>query len=637
MKFQSDAELVTQCLEGDRSAFWQLAEKHKGSVYALAYSKLLNWSDAEDVTHEVLLRAYDRLGQVKFPDHFRAWILRITSRCAKDYLRSSQKEKPMDVSELLREKASFMLEQDRFEWKEDMERIVTQALEALPEDLRTPVVMFYMEDVSHRQIAHSLGISPRNVEVRIRRARQHLRDYFRRFGLEEDCHELLHAHCTAYPLAPDFLSRLMQSIRQLPIPSIPSSQFPVTRWLPYVFAGGTMILGFFAGQRSFNPTDFALPSPSGHPTIVLLEETGTPVRLEIRLQGILGYSRYGHRTIPLPDGGVLVAKGTGMENRDLANCEIYDPQSASFEMVASFQQTHGVGFTATVLSNGDVLFAGGRREMQYISLAEVLDSDRHQYVPVGELNHRRADHTATLLQDGQVLIAGGASSGNYFAHTTAELYDPRTRSFRLLPTPMYSRRQLHTATLLDDGRVLIVGGVEGTGDGYAGPALQASELYDPQTRQFHETGSLNVSRHLHTATSLQDGRVLILGGSSSSITGGQVRSTAELYDPRTGQFTLAGMMRYPREGHTATLLPDGSVLIVGGRYCDPRGVHYVSEIERFDPATCQFVIVGELNFPRYHHTATFTQDGDILVIGGLSEADTPVGQVELVRVVEEGI
>jgi phosphatidylserine/phosphatidylglycerophosphate/cardiolipin synthase-like enzyme len=123
---------------------------------------------------------------------------------------------------------------------------------------------------------------------------------------------------------------------------------------------------------------------------------------------------------------------------------------------------------------------------------------------------------------------------------------------------MSTARYGQTATLLADGRVLIVGGADGS------TVLASAELYDPATGTFSPTGSLTTARYNHTATLLADGRVLIVGGGSISNGAGAVLASAELYDPKTSSFSPTGTMSTGRYDHTATLLADGQVLIVGG-------------------------------------------------------------------------
>jgi Galactose oxidase, central domain len=164
-------------------------------------------------------------------------------------------------------------------------------------------------------------------------------------------------------------------------------------------------------------------------------------------------------------------------------------------------------------------------------------------------------HTATLLQNATVLIVGGALTSASDPIATAEVYDPATGIFTMTGA-MVTAREQHTATLLVDGRVLIVGGTTSTGTGDSHPTTTV-EVYDPSTGSFSATGSMTEARTFHTATLLPSGKVLVAGG-------GDENSTAEVYDPATGSFSTTGGIEIGRAGHTATLLPNGSVLVAGG-------------------------------------------------------------------------
>ena len=143
-----------------------------------------------------------------------------------------------------------------------------------------------------------------------------------------------------------------------------------------------------------------------------------------------------------------------------------------------------------------------------------------------------------------------------------------------------------TSTLLLDGRVLIVGGFGGP-YAYPSSAVATAELWDPETESFRATGSMAGARVGHSATLLEDGRVLVIGGAGP----GTDDATAELWDPVTGQFTAAGLMRFGRRGHAAALTGDGRVFVLGGAGSDGtgRGLY-----ELWDPATSRFDGEGTL-------------------------------------------
>ncbi|TMD25994.1 MAG: hypothetical protein E6I94_11060 [Chloroflexi bacterium] len=182
----------------------------------------------------------------------------------------------------------------------------------------------------------------------------------------------------------------------------------------------------------------------------------------------------------------------------------------------------------------------------------------------GKMAIRRRGETATVLPDGHVLVAG-SMPGDPVLSASAELYD--SISGRWTETgSMHAPRVLgHSATLLPDGRVLVAGGGQ-VGAGYY-PGQSSAELYDPGTGTWTETGNMAVARSSHSATLLPDGKVLVAGGTTSVLSGPPYyRATreAELYDPVTGTWTATGSMKLGRWAPTAALLPGGNVLVVGG-------------------------------------------------------------------------
>ncbi|WP_429448949.1 kelch repeat-containing protein [Paraburkholderia sp. 40] len=308
--------------------------------------------------------------------------------------------------------------------------------------------------------------------------------------------------------------------------------------------------------------------------------------------------RYRHTATLLSDGRVLVAAGSNGKSLSLA--ELYDPASDKWSPTGNLtdaRQSH----TATLLPGGKVLVAGGsisNGKGTSLPTAELYDPIAGKWTETGEMSQARDLHTATLLPDGRVLVAGGEAPGG--AQSSVELYDPVNGAW-LQTGFLNEARDAHTATLLPNGRVLVAGG-----DGKAG-ALASAELYDPATGKWSETGSMTQAREQHTATLLTDGRVLVAGGEGNA----GAMSSAELYDPATGTWSHTGGMSQAREDHAAVLLANGKVLATAG----------IAQLDLFsdelyDPATGNWSQTDSLGLSRDSHTATRLSDGRVLVAGG---------------------
>jgi len=269
--------------------------------------------------------------------------------------------------------------------------------------------------------------------------------------------------------------------------------------------------------------------------------------------------------------------------------------------------------TATLLPCGEVLLTGGERISEGVAVPLASTQLYHpaigRWQRIARMNHTHFNHTATLLPSGEVLVAGGVGCGEACSPGRpgpAELYDPTTGTWTDTGS-LATARWFHTATLLPNGQVLVAGGEKG---GRPHLIVDTAELYDPATGMWRATGSMTTGRYLHTATLLPNGLVLVAG---SAQPGGSLAS-AELYDPATGVWAATGSMTTRRMLHTATLLPNGQVLVAGG--FREFLVTWLSSAELYDPVTGVWTPTGSMTTARGEHTATLLPNGQVLVAGG---------------------
>ena len=322
-----------------------------------------------------------------------------------------------------------------------------------------------------------------------------------------------------------------------------------------------------------------------------------------------------------------------LDGRILSSAESFDETTGAFSP-AGVMGTARMGYTATELNNGKVLVAGGLdNHDNVLDTAELYDPAARKFFAVATpMSDRRMFHTATLLLSGKVLITGGATNLSGDTTNSADIYDPASNSFTPATFPMDHQRAAHTATLFTTGpaagKVLITGGVGGSSFFFKD---SSAELYDPVSQQFVLlSGFMNEPRSMHTATLLDDGNVLLAGGFSGTVAvsggllsgaSGLISNSAETFDPTTGEFTCVNgfnndalrcnqSMTVARAAQTATLLASGPkphrVLITGGIGATDPAAHgkSLASAELFNPAGGTFTATPPMSIARSLHTAT---------------------------------
>lgn len=311
-----------------------------------------------------------------------------------------------------------------------------------------------------------------------------------------------------------------------------------------------------------------------------------------------------HAAVALPDGSVLFIGGcvrNGCETGPAsASVDRYDPTNGGIVEAGRLSGPR-TGAAAAALGDGTVLIAGGWGGRALTSLIERFDTAQGASRPVGDMTAAQTC-AAIPLGGGRTLIVG---------ESTIEVFDETDNNIHLL-TDQSRYSNIGTATLLNSGKVLIIGG------GALGSSPRAAaHLFDPETGSFEETGELAAARWKHAAVKLSDGRVLVIGGSDARDRDGKIRMI-EVYDPANGAFSIVGETleaRYKIEG-SALRLGDGRVLVAGGG----------SWPEIIDPVTWKSQALREAAFDAAFNfaSAVMLANGDVLAAGGYSERSIDV-------------
>ena len=319
--------------------------------------------------------------------------------------------------------------------------------------------------------------------------------------------------------------------------------------------------------------------------------------------GTMNVARISHSATLLSNGEVLVAGGenSSLAGTPLSSAELYNPATGSWTLTGSMN-TAREGHQAVLLASGEVLIAGGTNASGTLASAELYDASTGTWAATGSMNTARSGFSLTLLQNGKALAVQG---------TSAELYDPSAGAWTTTGSPPNAVGGPNA--LLQDGQVLAIGETINT----------PSAVYDPSTDTWSATGSTG-STILDTITArLLSGEVLTTGG---FVSGNRAYSTAAQYDPSTGQFTLEnGPCQC--SGFSGTVLQTGEVLAAGGIIVVPGNPYpsyqTIKSAELWDPSTQAWKSTGNLNGSRSGESVTLLQNGQALIAGGSQSTKNP--------------
>ena len=550
-----DGDIIHKCLTGDTAAFGLLVDKYKASVYALAYAKLGNFHDAQDITQEVFLKAYQKLRTLKHWDKFLSWLYAITSNMCKDFLRAKAKRPD---SEYIADQDTARLERRSLAsyHEDEVYQSLHETLAMLPEIHRQVLTLHYLGGMSCREIGQFLGVSPHAIAMRLNRARS---------KLKKEMLTLMDTHFAQQKLNPAFTFNIVEVIKRTRIQ--PNPQTPL---IPVGFAALSLLA----------LTLLCLTVPFDQfPAIGNM--VGTPISSETEVTEV--------GEIPVAEvvlaETAIVSSGDG--KKDLAR----NPQPTDIVLAANAETEVETAIKPTTrLGKGRVHRIAYSPDGKLIAVMGALGIwlyDAETLTEVGMIP--KGANAIAFSPDGGTLASGSWSD-------TVHLWEVSTQKrVGELRLPGQSRVTALNFTL--DGNTLAVG--SGTGD---------ITLWDMSTQQ--QTALLNTpSSVLWTLAFSPDGKLLASGGYNDATISLWYVPTQRL----VGSFEehARNTRRQTHGVSSVAFSPDGKTLAAGSRFDDT--------VCLWDVATHSLITLLENSADEEYkgvHSVAFSPDGTILAAAG---------------------
>jgi len=585
-----DGYLIQKCLAGDAAAFGILVDKYKASIYALAYAKLCNFHDAEDVTQEVFIKAYEKLYTLKGWDNFYAWLYSITSNRCKMWLRSREnrpdREYLEEQDEATVEKPSLKSHQEKM-----MYEMIGDALENLSEIYRQVLSLYYLGGMNTREIAEFLRISPETIKSRLKRAR---------LVLKEEMIAMMNTTFDEMKLQPSFTFRIVEAIKGTKIQAPPSKMT-----LPF---GASVAAGLIALLLSL-----AIPQSPLYPIGELIG-SALPSQMQVPEIGVIPVDM-----VEVTEITILTSEkddGDFGQKPKPERINVFAPggEERKWEKGADMPTARETLTTATVNRK---IYAIGGKNGGFLATVEKYDPKTNRWTEKADMPTSRGYLASAVLNEKIYAIGGLGQRGTL---ATVEEYDPKTNRWTKranMPTPRSS-----LAAVAVDGKIYAIGGWNRN----SGGTLATVEEYDPKTNRWTKRANMPTPRDSLAAVAV-DGKIYAVGGKVMRIlrpgaVAIELLPTVEVYDPETGTWTRATDMPTKRDSFAISAVNKKLYAIGGGFH------EHLSVVEEYTLAADTWVRLADMPTARGELSASAV-DGRIYVVGGDSEDRGIVSRVEV--------
>jgi len=580
-----DSQIISKCLNGDKVAFGFLVDKYKASVYALAYYRLRNFEDAEDITQEVFVEAYQRLHMLRRWDSFSVWLYSITSNMCKEFLRSKSRRRDREFiadqnTNILRNESINSYHENK------VYESLREALDTLPEIYQQVLTLYYLGGMASEEIAKLLGISSATIRQRMSRARLQLR---------EEILAMMGETFEQKKLSVSFTFRIVEAIKRVRIQPVSPKALPWSLSL----ATGIVITFLTLGQH------FNIINPIG-----MMKGSPLPSMTKVLKVGEIPVDVVKISNAPIISSQRWNGNGLGSVVPSLQNALFMAPQAGDTWTKKADMPTARWGLSTSVVDGKIYAIGGGDAKDNPTSTVEEYDPITNTWTKKANMPTPR-HHLSTSVVNGRIYAIGGEDENGIIS--VIEEYNPITDKWKKqadMPTNPNNpiEKKYYFSSSVVNGKIYIIGGNPKNLFG------QRVEEYDPVSDTWAIKADIPTMRD-SLSTSVVSGKIYAIGGSGGA-------QTVEEYDPVINKWTKKADMPTGRYC-LSTAVVNEKIFAFGGYNND---LGFCSMGEEYDPMTNTWT--KKTNMPEARSTlSTNVVNNRIYVIGGYN-GGPPISSVE---------